>query len=341
VTRRLRFADPLELATLSVVALCPGFIGEHALQPLLDDARQLPTIVDWVAYERLLGDETTGIDLSISVSRGRASDFVEALEPRTAPALTECLRRWAGGRGGPALRRVPNVWLEFDHDLHGTRPLWDRAFCFLGLDAGPHPRGAKSLIPELATALGDGDAPQPATSLAVEVEQTLPASARLLNIACLLHRGQPEVRLHLKMPRAEVSGALRSLSWSGDSRALDEVLRIFDAVHLDRVAVQLALREGLAPSVGFELYLPQEHAETLWPRVWERMRSLGLSSADELRQIQGWHGRSTLRGSEFPGRAVASCLDLLRRTHVKFTVGPQGFGGTKAYLFGYPRRVPF
>ena len=342
--------DSLEL----VLPTLPAELVSAAAIPWLRAVASVLPPVHRAGFECRLADTEHQVDLQqgIFASDGEPAQLANFLA-QAGPANDA----WA------AVHRVAERWSTPDDLLHGAiDELW------LELDAAPVDGGAAlalgdvrpsvfavleragadsvSIARELVRVLVSGEESAVLGRALTRCSLACSKSARVSHVGVMLGRSLSAMRVHVRgLPVREFKRYLSRIGWAGEQEeiaALAQVLLDYG----DWVVVCLDILGDQIMRVGLECFFAAKRGlDPRWRPLLERLRVLGLSSADKAAALLQWPATFTPLNSPGPwpedliARSLTEPEDALgafdrRLSHVKLTFVPGQRVTAKAY-FGY------
>lgn len=317
-----------------------ALVPEEALATVSEVAHLLPRMAGGISLECRLEEGASQVDymacgmLSDGGPQALADMLASAGERLRGPlwdGVRAFSREWSDARS--PLAKVPFLWLEYD--LPRPPGAIPQPFAFLcverdflkppGREVDPRQAAEASLqlaLRGLEVLRGKPLTPAVARTVARCFEQ-LPEGGVVEHVAPLDCRGLDAVRVVMGVPRQHLAEYVERLGWPGPRAQVEELSRTwlsplsFAEVNVDAGA------DGLGPTLGLSLPLPDEPRKSWAAEVLQRMVEQRLCTPAKRDAVLDWPGsdRVTLEGYRWPSKLCRTIgLKLVCRPHQPPTV---------------------
>jgi len=313
-----------------------ALIPERSLRPFKAWLRRWPAeIIAGFTFETRLGADQPQVDFSFNVKWPQRRQLATVAHPfidNPIWARLYSLILYWNMPDHPLHDRLESIWFEFDGNAeHIQIP----GLCFNAVEnnLSPHPTPLWKHNPDLffqqVFPLLTGQPLDDSVLSQVRwcIDQ-LPAEVEISYLCAMLSRTEYCPRLLLEgFSPDSLRAYLRRIHWSGDWRALDNLLEQHIAT-VDEVCIDIG--EQVLPSIGIESRGVQSALKESerWKRILEPLVNDGLCTPEKAKGMISWLGASV---GQLPFHHTTMYMWRII-DHLKFVIAADGALQTKAYL---------
>lgn len=328
-----------------------------ALSNVRDLTAQLPAIFSSYYLECRLAQDQSQVDFLACISSPgdpegarRVSAAARQLPPGrscdpTWQLVRDAICRWASPEEG-WYRRIPYLWLEFDHV--GTRSAAQQAPSFCICTDPTYPRespqeapwshqeayeGCCSFLRAVISPASEGLLSTPNMHSTMECFARLPPGGRIIHVSFMVARDPMTIKLYGVLPRDRFTSYLNDIGWPGPAEPLERMVDSLCTADVvgDKIYFDLAIDGAILPyaAVAFsQLQLARSAASgaghgTLLQLLVEQ----GLCTSGKREALAAWSGYSREVLPTGPTRArIQRWLDM------KVSLAPERGIAAKGYL---------